>query len=105
MQLPLPFPLVRLGHRVPYGGALASKYVRGQNGDCWLWVGALNEKGYGRVRWGGLVVPAHRAVYEDLVGPITPGMDLHHVCENPRCVNPSHLQEAKPRHHRHPRRR
>lgn len=35
---------------------------------------------------------AHRAVYEALVGPIPPELELDHLCRNPACVNPAHLE-------------
>lgn len=62
---------------------------------CWNWTGRLNWCGYG-VRGG---KKAHRAVYEELVGPIPSGMDVHHKCENKRCVNPEHLEPLNPRDH------
>ncbi|WP_369010576.1 HNH endonuclease signature motif containing protein, partial [Bacillus cereus] len=34
---------------------------------------------------------AHRYVYENLSGPIPEGMELDHLCRNPPCVNPDHL--------------
>lgn len=70
---------------------------------CWLWTGSLN-KGYGKVELGGGDVPAHRWVYERLVGPIPDGLDLDHMCHNEdptcaggdtcphrACVRPDHL--------------
>jgi hypothetical protein len=51
---------------------------------CWRWQLFLY-RGYGRVARG----QAHRAVYQELVGPIPHGYDLHHTCPNLDCVNPS----------------
>lgn len=45
-------------------------------------------------------VKLHRWVYETLVGPIPPRRHLHHLCMDPRCVNPSHLQPLTPSQHR-----
>ncbi|MFD9950822.1 HNH endonuclease signature motif containing protein, partial [Nonomuraea sp. NPDC059022] len=61
-------------------------------GDCWLWTGATHEAGYGRFRADGRTVPSHRWAYEHLVGPIPGGFQIDHLCRNPPCVNPDHLQ-------------
>jgi hypothetical protein len=37
-------------------------------------------------------VRAHRFAYENLVGEIPDGLALDHLCRNPRCVNPDHLE-------------
>lgn len=55
--------------------------------DCWTWK-AVSTTGYG---YSGKQ-PAHRAVWEALVGPIPPGMSLDHLCRNRPCVNPDHLR-------------
>lgn len=40
---------------------------------------------------GGKEYVAHRAVYEHYVGPIPEGLELDHLCKNPPCVRPEHL--------------
>jgi hypothetical protein len=60
--------------------------------ECWEWGGERNENGYGRTHRGGRYIGAHRAVYELLVGPIPEGLVLDHLCRNPPCVNPAHLE-------------
>jgi hypothetical protein len=57
---------------------------------CVEWTGATDRKGYGEIH-SPLSPKAHRASYELIVGPIPAGHDLDHVCENPPCVNPGHL--------------
>lgn len=63
-------------------------------GPCWLWTAGKSGNGYGRIRWGAQhkETPAHRVVYEILIGPIPQGMDLDHLCRTPACVNPEHLE-------------
>lgn len=66
---------------------------------CWLWTGATNGDGYGKIRPGGRAVPSeyvHRVAYELLVGPIPAGLTIDHVrargCTSRACVNPAHLE-------------
>lgn len=59
---------------------------------CWDWGRARDGAGYGAIWYEGRVQGAHRWVYEQLVGPIAKGLDLDHLCRNPRCVNPDHLE-------------
>ena len=65
---------------------------------CWLWTGARNKKGYGRltVAYPFLdppyrVILAHRFSYELTYGMILPGIFCLHLCDNPPCVRPDHL--------------
>jgi hypothetical protein len=59
---------------------------------CWLWIAAHNKRGgYGRIHVDGRIAYAHRVVYEMLVGPIE-NETLDHLCRQPACVNPKHLE-------------
>lgn len=69
----------------------------GLEGDCWTWQACLR-KGYGHFRGaGGVLWLAHRYAYEAMVGPIPGGLVLDHLCANPPCVNPEHLDPVPPR--------
>jgi hypothetical protein len=64
--------------------------------ECWRWTGAVNN-GYGRAYIAGRLKYAHRAVYECLAGAIPEGLQLDHLCRNPLCVKPEHLEPVEPR--------
>lgn len=72
-----------------------------ENG-CWNFLGAKSEFGYGRVGVGSKLDGTrthrltHRVVYEALVGPIPEGLQVDHLCRNPACCNPEHLEPVTP---------
>lgn len=65
-------------------------------GDCWVWTGYLDRKGYGRVNFPstakGKARPVHRIVWAALVGPLAEDESLDHLCRNKACCNPDHLE-------------
>ena len=61
-------------------------------GNCWLWTGQLDRKGYGKGKWGNAWYGAHRKCYELVVGPIPHGLQLDHLCRVHACVRPEHLE-------------
>lgn len=60
-------------------------------GPCWLWVGAVNNTGYGTFWDGERTVVAHVFAYEWELGPIPEGLEPDHLCRVRHCVRPSHL--------------
>ena len=74
------------------------RVVRPELGPCWEWTAAKNPKGYGE--FGGVPGRTHlayRLLFEDVRGPVPPGMQLDHLCRNKGCVNPDHLEVVTPR--------
>lgn len=59
---------------------------------CWYWNGATANAGYGSFRFKGRNMGAHRAAYELFIGAIPKGLELDHLCREPACVNPAHLE-------------
>lgn len=64
---------------------------QGTHESCWEWLGAITDRGYGRVHHNGRPRKAHRVTYELLRGPIPDGLVIDHLCRNRLCVNPRHL--------------
>lgn len=58
--------------------------------NCWIWHGAGNR--YGVITKNGITQTAHRYIYRLLVGEIPKDLQLDHLCEVKKCVNPSHLE-------------
>jgi len=65
---------------------------------CWEW-GGYNRPD-GRAQISDADRRAHMVyslLYEHLVGPVPSGMELDHLCRQPWCCNPFHLEAVPPR--------
>jgi len=66
---------------------------------CWLWTAVKSPEGYGRYWYQRQQWLAHRASYDALVGSIPTDYEVDHLCQNPPCVNPAHLEAVSRQEH------
>ena len=58
---------------------------------CWEWVGNKDRLKYGMLFFNNRKNKAHRFAYALAFGSIPEGLVIDHMCGNPSCVNPYHL--------------
>ena len=59
---------------------------------CWLWQGHLQTNGYAQITIKKKRFYVHRLAYQWTKGRISEELELDHLCRNPACVNPKHLE-------------
>jgi excisionase family DNA binding protein len=67
-----------------------------QDDGCWIFTGSLNSSGYGQIRYLDGSRSTHRVMYEEIIGPISEGLQLDHLCRVRACCNPWHLEPVTP---------
>lgn len=76
----------------PIMDRLKEKFEVTENG-CWNWIASKHPRGgYGMIYYEGRCQRAHRVAYQVMVGPVPEGLELDHLCHNPSCINPAHLE-------------
>ena len=98
------------GHKTtPLADRLWRKVDKTGPGECWIWTGSTDSRGYGQIQagtWNNPVVRrTHIVAYELLVGLVPEGLELDHTCHSRlttchagpdcphrRCCNPAHLE-------------
>lgn len=90
---------VHASHKVR---GVPAEYVEDPASGCWVWQLRLNRKGYGSKHCPrtGRSRMAHRVYWERAHdATLDESTHLHHLCGNPSCVNPSHLEPVSPGEH------
>ncbi len=64
---------------------------------CWEWGGRIGSTGYGSFSINSRPKLAHRVSHELYKGPIPKGLQIDHLCRNPKCVRPDHLEAVTSR--------
>lgn len=72
------------------------KVVVNSETGCWEWTARTDKNGYGQFRYSGKTYRSHRLAFDLTVG-IPEGLHLDHLCNNPGCVNPQHLEPVSHR--------
>lgn len=63
-----------------------------QEGDCLIWEGARNNKGYGILGVNGKTTLVHRHVWVQAGRDLPEGLTIDHLCRVKRCVNVDHME-------------
>lgn len=85
-----------LGHNLK----TTPRYAVDPETGCWNTLGGKTRGGYGKITHGRRTILLHRWMYEQHVGPIPPGKQVHHTCRNVACCNPEHLTVVTRSEHR-----
>lgn len=93
---PRPWPTLNDSERERLKARLLDRMNPDPLTGCWNWKLALRN-GYGSMFMCGKSWPAHRVSYLLFVGPFKTSLDIDHLCRNPQCVNPDHLEPVDPK--------
>jgi len=76
---------------IPIETRFWEKVDKKDENECWLWQGYKVPRGYGMF-WNGIYsTQAHIVSYRLNIGEVPEGNVIDHICNNPSCVNPNHL--------------
>jgi hypothetical protein len=73
------------------GNSKEISYEVMKNG-CWKCTSHYDNKGYPKFQNNGKTIRIAKYLYEREFGEVPEGFVLRHKCDNPKCINPSHLE-------------
>lgn len=80
---------------IPWSEEMWDVCDMGYETSCWFWLRVKDPLGYGRISQAislsGSCL-AHVESYYRAIGPVPISMELDHLCRNPSCINPDHLE-------------
>lgn len=91
---------IAVAHPGSYAERFDSKLDRRGPNECWPWLAAINNKGYGLFGYHDgthSYSKAHQFAYIQAYGPIPDGCEIDHICESRTCQNPRHLRAVSHR--------
>lgn len=75
-------------------GLLTIKRYVSLTSGCWLYTGALDKDGYGKIKYKGKTYRVHRLAWTAWIGPIKEQILHKPICLNKHCFNPEHLYDG-----------
>lgn len=71
---------------------MESRFKVNEETGCWEWTAGKFPYGYGKISVKHRSIGAHRVYYQLTKGQIEDGLVIDHLCRNPSCINPDHLE-------------
>jgi HNH endonuclease len=85
----------RFWEKVDKNGPIA--IIRGVPSQCWIWIASRDPRGYGHIGLNRSLQRAHRVSLRLADIPIPDDLVVDHLCRNPSCVNPDHIEPVTQR--------